>query len=187
MAIDHISLATRDMEATHAFYEGALGFRVVIHETLAISEGGSVDHIFFDTGEGACLAFMKWNGVAGVSGDFDTGINCGLGVPPGTFHIALRCRSLQALEARRAELLEKGLMIGGILPLHPYRSFFFDDPVNGLRLEYTTRVADYTEEDLDPKKRILPMSIRLFHDAGRLVRDSFTEIESSASRLQSPG
>ncbi len=165
MAIDHVSLATRDMAGTRSFYEGSLGFRVVIHETLAISEGGSVDHLFFDTGDGACLAFMQWNGVAGVSGDFDTGINRGLGVPPGTFHVALRCSSLEALEARRKELLAKGVTVGAILPLHPYRSFFFDDPVNGLRLEYTTRVADYTEEDRDPEKRVLPMSIRLFYDA----------------------
>jgi catechol 2,3-dioxygenase-like lactoylglutathione lyase family enzyme len=155
------------MEATRAFYEGVLGFRVVIHETLAIEEGGSVDHIFFDTGESACLAFMKWNGVAGVSGDFDTGINRGLGVPPGTFHAALRCPSLEALEARRNELVGKGIVVGEILALHPYRSFFFDDPVNGLRLEYTTRIADYTEEDRDQKKRTIPMSIRVFHHAGR--------------------
>ena len=165
MSIDHISLATHDMGATRAFYEGTLGFRVVIHETLAIEEGGTVDHIFFDTGEGACLAFMKWNGVAGVSGDFDTSINSGLGVPPGTFHVALRCPSLEALEERRQELLGKGVTVGAILPLHPYRSFFFDDPVNGLRLEYTTRIADYTEADRDPKKRVLPMSIRLFYDS----------------------
>jgi hypothetical protein len=139
----------------------------VIHETLAISEGGTVDHIFFDTGESACIAFMKWNAVAGVPDDFDTGICRGLGVPPGTFHVALRCPSMETLEARRNELLRKGVAVGEILTLHPYRSFFFDDPVNGLRLEYTTRVANYTEEDRDPKRRILPMSIRLFHDAGR--------------------
>jgi catechol 2,3-dioxygenase-like lactoylglutathione lyase family enzyme len=176
VAIDHVSLATHDMGGTRAFYEGKLGFRVVIHETLAISEGGSVDHIFFDTGESACLAFMKWNGVNGVSDNFDAGINRGLGVPPGTFHIALRCHSLEALEAKRNELLGKGVAVGEILLLHPYRSFFFDDPVNGLRLEYTTRIADYTEEDQNPEKRILSMSIRLFHDAGRHERDSSTKI-----------
>ena len=155
------------MGATRAFYEGTLGFKVVIHETLSIEEGGTVDHIFFDTGEGACLAFMQWRGVDGVSNNFDTGIKRGLGVPPGTFHIALRYPSLEALAALRKELVGKGLNVGEILPLHPYRSFFLDDPVNGLRLEYTTRIADYTEEDRDPLKRILPMSIRLFYDAGR--------------------
>jgi hypothetical protein len=41
------------------------------------------------------------------------------------------------------------------------------DPVNGLRLEYTTRIANYTENDKDPTKRVLPMSIRLFYDAIR--------------------
>lgn len=108
---------------------------------------------------------MQWKDVAGVSGDFDTGINRGLGVPPGTFHVALRCSSLESLEARRKELLCKGVIVGEILPLHPYRSFFFDDPVNGLRIEYTTRITGYTKEDRDPEKRVLPMSIRLFHDA----------------------
>lgn len=155
------------MAATRAFYEGTLGLRVVIHETLAIEEGGSVDHIFFDTGEGSCLAFMKWNGVGGVSDNFDTGINRGLGVPPGTFHIALRCPSMETLKERRKELIAKGVNIGELLPLHPYSSFFFDDPVNGLRLEYTTRIADYTDSDRDPGKRIVPMSIRLFYNAGR--------------------
>jgi catechol 2,3-dioxygenase-like lactoylglutathione lyase family enzyme len=155
------------MGATRAFYEGILGFRVVIHETLAIAEGGSVDHIFFESGDGACLAFMKWIGVEGVASDFDTGINRGLGVPPGTFHVALRCSSLNALEARRSDLLSKGVAVGEILPLNPYRSFFLDDPVNGLRLEYTARIADYTEDDKDPAKRVLPMSIRLFYDAVR--------------------
>ena len=171
MAIDHVSLATHDMGATRSFYEGTLGFRVVIHETLAISEGGSVDHIFFDTGDGACLAFMKWNGVDGVSRDFDTGINRGLGVPPGTFHVALRCASPDALEARRRDLLAKGVSVGDILPLNPYRSFFLDDPVNGLRLEFSTRIADYTEADKDPTKRVLPMSIRLFYDAGHSPKE----------------
>ena len=160
------------MGATRSFYEATLGFRVVIHETLAISEGGSVDHIFFDTGDGACLAFMQWKDVADVSRDFDTGINRGLGVPPGTFHVALRCSSLEKLEARRKELIGKRVLVGEILPLHPYRSFFFDDPVNRLRLEYTTRTADYTENDKDPTKRVLPMSIRVFYDASRVKQSS---------------
>jgi catechol 2,3-dioxygenase-like lactoylglutathione lyase family enzyme len=166
MAIDHVSLATHDMGATRAFYEDTLGFGVLIHETLAIEEGGTVDHLFLDTGESACLAFMKWNWVDGVASDFDTDINRGLGVPPGTFHVALRCHSLHALESKRNELLGNGVRAGEILSLDPYRSFFFDDPVNGLRLEYTTRIAAYTEEDRDPSKRIIPMSIRLFYDAG---------------------
>jgi catechol 2,3-dioxygenase-like lactoylglutathione lyase family enzyme len=38
VAIDHVSLATHDMGATRAFYEGTLGFSVVFHETLAIAE-----------------------------------------------------------------------------------------------------------------------------------------------------
>jgi catechol 2,3-dioxygenase-like lactoylglutathione lyase family enzyme len=38
LAIDHVSLATHDMGVARAFYQGASGFKVVIHEKLAIEE-----------------------------------------------------------------------------------------------------------------------------------------------------
>jgi catechol 2,3-dioxygenase-like lactoylglutathione lyase family enzyme len=163
MAIDHLSFGTTDMAATRAFWEGALGFPVVIHERMLVQEGGTVEHVFFDCGGGCCVAFMEWNDVPGVPSSYEAGINRGLGVPPGTFHFALRCESLDALETRRSELAGRGVQVSAVLDLPPYKSFFFDDP-NGLRLEYTTRVGTLTAADRDPGQRCFPVSLSLFTD-----------------------
>lgn len=168
MSIDHLSFGTRNMAATRHFYEQQLGFEVLIHERMVVEEGGEVDHVFFHTGNGCALAFMQWHGTPGVATEYDTGINLGLGVPPGTFHFALRCESLEDLQARRQQLVSKQLVIGPIIDLPPYKSFFFDDP-NGLRLEYTTRVAPFTVEDKDPAQRTFPVNLSLFRDASKGV------------------
>lgn len=166
MAIDHLSFGTHDLTSTRAFYEGQLGFPVAIHERMLVAEGGHVEHMFFDCGEGCCLAFMQWIDVPGVPLDYDSGINKGLGVPPGTFHFAFRCASIEALQARRIELIQKGVVVGDLLDLSPYHSFFFDDP-NGLRLEYTTRLTAPGEADRDPERRQFPVTLDLFRDAAR--------------------
>lgn len=168
MTIDHLSFGTRNMSATRYFYEHQLGFEVLMHERMLVEEGGEVDHIFFHTGNGCALAFMQWHGTPGVSSAYDAGINHGLGVPPGTYHFALRCDSLEALQARHAELLSKKLVVGPIIDLPPYKSFFFDDP-NGLRLEYTTRVTPFTVDDKDPSKRTFSVNLALFTDASKAV------------------
>jgi hypothetical protein len=51
--------------------------------------------MFFDCGGDCALTFMQWIKVPGVPTTYDTGINRGLGVPPGTFHFAFRCDSQQ--------------------------------------------------------------------------------------------
>ena len=58
-------------------------------------------------------------------------------------------------------------MLGELLDLDPYRSFFFDDPVNGLRLEYTTRLREPTAADRDPDQRQFPASLALFEKASQ--------------------
>jgi catechol 2,3-dioxygenase-like lactoylglutathione lyase family enzyme len=167
MTIDHLSFASRDLAATRHFYEGQLGFPVLIHEWMLMQEGGRVDHMFFDCGGGCALAFMQWIDVPGVPTDPDTSINRGLGLPSGTFHFAFRCDDLMALEARRQELIGRGVVVGELLDLSPYRSFFFDDPVNGLRLEYTVRMQLPGAADRDPLQRQFPASLAMFEQASR--------------------
>jgi catechol-2,3-dioxygenase len=86
-------------------------------------------------------------------------------VPRGTFHFAFRCDSQQALGERRQQLQQKGVVLGELLDLNPYASFFFDDPVNGLRLEYTTRWRQPTVQDRDPQTRRIQASLGLFEHA----------------------
>lgn len=71
-------------------------------------------------------------------------------MPLGTFHFAFRSASYQELVDRRGELLFQGVAVGELLDLNGYRSFFFDDPLNGLRLEYITRYRRLTADDQDP-------------------------------------
>lgn len=167
VALDHLSFGTHDLAATRAFYEGQLGFPVIIHEQLLIAEGGCVEHMFFDCGGDCALAFMQWIEVPGVPKGYDTGINTGLGVPKGTFHFAFRCASETGLAERRLRLQEQGVVVGELLDLNPYASFFFDDPVNGLRLEYTTRWRQPTALDCDPSLRCIPASLGLFELASQ--------------------
>jgi catechol 2,3-dioxygenase-like lactoylglutathione lyase family enzyme len=165
MTLDHLSFGTHDITATRDFYEGQLGFPVLIHERMLMQEGGTVEHIFFDCGGDCALAFMHWQAVPGVPTDFDCGINRGLGVPSGTFHFAFRCSSLAALDQRRNELISAGVAVGELLDLDPYRSFFFDDAVNGLRLEYTTIMRVPSAADRNPNQRQFPASLDLFENA----------------------
>ncbi len=165
MTLDHLSFGTLDLAATRWFYEDQLGFPVIIHEQLLMAEGGQVEHLFFDCGGDCALAFMQWIDVPGIPSSYDAGINVGLGVPRGTFHFAFRCDSQQALGERRSALLQRGVVVGPLLDLNPYASFFFDDPVNGLRLEYTTRWRALTAADRDPEQRRIPASLKLFEQA----------------------
>jgi catechol 2,3-dioxygenase-like lactoylglutathione lyase family enzyme len=169
MTLDHLSFGTHDITATRGCYEGQLGFPVLIHERMLMQEGGTVEHVFFDCGGDCALAFMQWQAVPGVPMDYDCDINHGLGVPRGTFHFAFRCPSLVALEQRRQELITAGVVVGELLDLDPYRSFFFDDPVNGLRLEYTTRLRAPAAADRDPEQRKFPANLALFENAARPV------------------
>lgn len=165
MTLDHLSFGTHDLVATRHFYEAQLGFAVIIHEQLVMAEGGRIEHMFFDCGGDCALAFMEWIDVPGIPSAYDTGINRGLGVPRGTFHFAFRCTSQEALHERRLELQQRGVAVGGLLDLNPYASFFFDDPVNGLRLEYTTRWRALNADDCNPEQRRIPASLELFEQA----------------------
>ena len=167
MSLDHLSFGTHNITTTRAFYEEQLGFPVLIHERMLMQEGGTMEHIFFDCGGDCALAFMEWRSVPGVASDYDSGINHGLGVPTGTFHFAFRSPSLAALEGRRQELISAGVVVGELLDLDPYRSFFFDDPVNGLRLEYTTRLRHPLAADRDPNQRQFPASLARFETASQ--------------------
>ena len=39
MTLDHLSFGTHDISATRSFYEGKLGFPVLIHERMLMREG----------------------------------------------------------------------------------------------------------------------------------------------------
>ena len=76
--LNHIDLATKDMEATRRFYEDVMGFPLVRADLVDIVGRGTMKHFFFDIGNGQLLGFMSGEAVEGFSKDYDSGINRGL-------------------------------------------------------------------------------------------------------------
>jgi catechol 2,3-dioxygenase-like lactoylglutathione lyase family enzyme len=142
----HIGLSTLDLDKTREFYEDVLGFKAVRCDIIKIKEGGQIRHIFFDTGRDQLIAFMEAKGVPGVPTDYDAGINRGLGVPNSFYHFAFEAGSVNALEAKREELLEKGLGVTDIVDHKWAQSIYFKDP-NGISLEYCCLTRDVGTED----------------------------------------
>src|SRR6266478_6879520 len=144
--LSHVGLSTLDMDRTRAFYEGVLGFEAVRCDTMQVKEGGQIRHVFFDAGDGQLLAFMEPRGVPGVPGEYDAGINRGLGLPDMFYHFAFEVGSLEALEAKRAELIAKGVRVTPVVDHEWMKSIYFKDP-NGLLLEYACWMRALGDED----------------------------------------
>ena len=140
----HIGLSTLDLDKTREFYEGVLGFKPVVADTITIEEGGHLRHMFFDVGGGQLIAFLEPNGVSDVPATYDAGINRGLGVPAGFYHFAFEAGSPAALAQRRDELRGKGVATTDIVDHGVAQSIYFKDP-NGLSLEYCCFVGDRPE------------------------------------------
>ena len=149
----HIGLSTLDLDKTCDFYENVLGFKPVRCDILRIKEGGQIRHVFFHIGRDQFLAFMEAQGVLGIPAEYDAGINRGLGVPSAFYHFAFEAGSVAALEAKRTELLAKGVQVSDIVHHDAAQSIYFRDP-NNISLEYCCMTRDMgTEDDIRMQER----------------------------------
>ena len=142
----HIGLSTLDLDKTRAFYEGVLGFKPVVADTITIKEGGHLRHMFLDVGGGQLIAFLEPNGVPDIPAKYDAGINRGLGVPAGFYHFAFEAGSAAGLAQKRDELRGKGVETTDIVDHGWARSIYFKDP-NGVSLEYCCIVGELPDGD----------------------------------------
>jgi catechol 2,3-dioxygenase-like lactoylglutathione lyase family enzyme len=142
----HVSLATLDLDATRAFYEGTLGMKAVRCDVIRVKEGGAIRHVFFDTGQGQLLAFMEPRGIPGGPGEFDGSLNRPLGMPEGVYHFAFEAGSQAELESKRAELVAKGVAVTPVVDHEWAKSIYFKDP-NGIMLEYSYLTRALTADD----------------------------------------
>jgi catechol 2,3-dioxygenase-like lactoylglutathione lyase family enzyme len=172
----HIGLSTLDLDRTREFYEGVLGFKPVIADTIKIKEGGRIRHLFFDTGRDQLIAFMEPRGIPGIPVEFDAGINRGLGVPASFYHFAFEAGSEAALAEKRDELRAKGIQVTDIVDHGVGKSIYFKDP-NGLSLEYCCFVRDLTEDDAIMRERFT-----LGREALELSTETSGEISAAQSR-----
>jgi catechol 2,3-dioxygenase-like lactoylglutathione lyase family enzyme len=150
--ISHIGLATLDLDKTREFYEGVLGFKPVVADTIKIKEGGRIRHIFFDIGRDQLVAFMESDSVPGVPTNYDAGINRGLGVPASFYHFAFEAGSEAALADKRDELRAKGVEVTDIVDHEWAKSIYFRDP-NSLSLEYCCMMRNLNEDDATMQER----------------------------------
>jgi catechol 2,3-dioxygenase-like lactoylglutathione lyase family enzyme len=144
LGFNHIDLATKDMAATRAFYEGVLGFPVVRSDIVEFEGSGPAEHVFFDCGGGQMIAFAS---SARLPADLDTGINRGLGLKGAVYHFAFEAGSLENLHTLKASLESHGVAVRGVEDHEGWcRSIYFTDP-NGLQLEYCWVSRELTEDD----------------------------------------
>ena len=150
--ISHLGFSTLDLDKTREFYEGILGFKPVRCDTIKITEGGQIRHIFFDMGRDQLVAFMEARKVPGVPAEYDAGITRGLGVPSAFYHFAFEAGTEAGLEEKRQELVAKGVAVSAITDHDWAKSIYFKDP-NGLSLEYCCMVRDLAAEDAVMQER----------------------------------
>ena len=129
-----------------SFYQGVLGFKPVVADTIKIEEGGHLRHVFFDVGHDQLIAFLEPHDVPDVPAELDAGINRGLGVPAGFYHFAFEAGSPAALADKRDELRAEDAEVTDIVDHGWSRSIYFKDP-NGPSLEYCCTVRNLTADD----------------------------------------
>jgi len=176
MGYHHIALATRDMEATHAFYTEAMGFELVKAVVAATeNEGGWAKHVFYDTGGDGLIAF--WDLHDDLIGDFDPAISTGAGLPVWINHVAFHSEP-DMLDHRRRRWLDQGIDCMEID--HGFCvSIYAVDP-NGILVEWCadSRPLDQTDRDealailRDPAPRLSPAPVPIFHQASSPVPSS---------------
>jgi len=150
-ALHHVALACRDLEATHHFYEEVLGFPLVHTEMDRGPRGGWIKHVFYDLGDGSCMAFFDLHGVGEPEG-FETAISTGLGLPIWVNHLAVRADDGRVSEVKARAAAE------GIEPTmeldHGWcRSVYFTDP-NGVLVELCVDSPGF-EPDPEEAHRLL--------------------------------
>ena len=139
MAFHHLALATTDLAATHRFYTDAMGFTLVHVEDAATDvPDGWLHHVFYDTGDGTCMAFMELHDERCTH--FDPAISRGLGLPAWVNHIAFAVDDLKALDTALTRWLAHGHDVVKMRHNHG-TSIYTEDP-NGMLLEFTVDVPN---------------------------------------------
>ena len=152
MAINHIDLATKDMEATRHFYEDILGFKLVRADLVKIGEIGQMKHYFFDCGDGQLVGFMSGEEIKGYP-DFEPDINKAQGLGRGIYHFAFDAKSEEELVQIKERLESHDVKVHGVHDHEGWsKSIYFGDP-NGLWLEYCYISRKFTPEDAIPAVR----------------------------------
>jgi catechol 2,3-dioxygenase-like lactoylglutathione lyase family enzyme len=143
MSFHHVAIATRNLEATHAFYTEATGFTLAHVDVIPYAEHGWARHLFYDTGNGEMFAI--WDLHDESVPDFNPAISTGLGLPNFVNHIAFGAVDLDDIDVRKDRWLAHGNDVVRID--HGWCTSIYADDPNGIMVEFCTSTRAFTAED----------------------------------------
>jgi catechol 2,3-dioxygenase-like lactoylglutathione lyase family enzyme len=156
MSFHHIAIATRDVEATHAFYTEVMGFDLVKVDAVATDGAGWARHLFYDTHGQGLIAFWDIHDDEHVPAEFTPSISRGLGLPAWTNHLAFDAVDLDGLAEHKRRWLAAGHGVAEID--HGWcTSIYVEDP-NGIMVEFCATTREFTPADRDDAARALHAS-----------------------------
>jgi catechol 2,3-dioxygenase-like lactoylglutathione lyase family enzyme len=152
MAFNHVALATRDLDATHAFYTEVMGFTLQKVVVAPTEGGGWAKHLFYDTGNDELIAFWDLHDDS-IGDSFPTAISTGLGLPTWVNHVAFNSRTLDDLEARKQVWREHGITVAEID--HGWCTSIYATDPNGILVEFCCLTRAFTDDDRAEAARLL--------------------------------
>jgi len=143
----HMAFVTNTMEETVRFYHGLLGFPVVV--TLQLPDPdpfpgavpgylGGHRHYFFRISDRDTIAFFEFQ---------DTDIPADNALLGAGNHLAIGVPSEAELQKAKKLLEDNGVKVKSELDHGFCHSIYFDDPVNGIALEFATWQHPCDEEE----------------------------------------
>ncbi len=142
--LHHVAYACRDGEETRHFYEDILGFPLLHTEVTRVPGTDSFfRHLFFDMGDGSCIAFFELHKVGEQDG-WRSDVSTGNGLPVWVNHIAFGADEARQSKAKAA------LSAAGIEPImdvdHGWcHSQYYLDP-NGIMVEFCRDTPGFTPD-----------------------------------------
>ncbi len=152
MGFHHLALVTRDTNATHEFYTGAMGFQLAKVEVTSTPTGGWSKHFFYDLDGEGMIAFWEIHDET-VPSDHPTAIADGLGVPTWSNHVAFTATDRAALDGHRERWVEHG---HDVLEVdHEWCVSIYTLDPNGIMVEFCLTTRAFTAEEAVRAQQLL--------------------------------
>jgi len=152
MGYHHTAFATKDVEATHAFYTEAMGFELAKVVAAPTPEGGWAKHFFYETGSDEYIAFWDLH-KARVRDGWSPAISTGMGLPAWVNHLAFRANDLADLDVRKQRWLDHGHTVMRVD--HGFCVSIYTEDPNGILVEFCTTTVPLTDADKEEAARLL--------------------------------
>ena len=166
MPFHHVAFASRNTEATHRFYTEAMGFSL---EKVAVGEtpqGGWAKHLFYDTGDGALIAFWDIRDASDAAVPVKTAISDDIGLAHHYNHLAFDAPTLEDLADKRDRWLASGYDVVEID--HEWCVSIYTDDPNGIMVEFCCTTRPFDDDDRAQALKLLTESKPSFDPAPKV-------------------